>query len=53
MAGAVLDVNDCNYTEDGVDGFVDLTLKFKTQEIVEAMGEVNNGDELRLELLRK
>jgi len=45
-----LDSNDCNCTTDGPDGFLDLTLKFKTQEIVEAIGEVNNGDVLTLEL---
>lgn len=33
---------DC--TEDGPDGYMDLTLKFKTQEIVAAVGEVADGE---------
>ncbi|MHC4891079.1 MAG: PKD domain-containing protein [Planctomycetota bacterium] len=51
VAAPVLDTNDCNCTEDGPDGFLDLTLKFKTQRIVEAVGDVNDGDELQLELI--
>jgi probable HAF family extracellular repeat protein len=50
VAGLVSDSNDCNCTEDGPDGFLDLTLKFKTQKIVEAIGEVNDGDVLPLTL---
>ncbi len=50
VAAPVLDANDCNCTTDGPDGFLDLTLKFKTQEIVEVIGEVNDGDVLTLEL---
>ena len=34
----------------GPDGYDDLTLKFKTQEVVEALGDVNDGDELTLKL---
>jgi hypothetical protein len=37
-------------SELGPDGFTDLTLKFKTQEIVKALGEVDDGDVLVLEL---
>jgi hypothetical protein len=33
---------DC--TDEGPDGQTDLTLKFKMQEIVDALGEVNDGD---------
>ena len=33
---------DC--TEEGPDGYLDLTLKFDVQEIVEALGEVDDGD---------
>jgi hypothetical protein len=33
---------DC--TEEGPDGYLDLTLKFDVQEIVEVLGEVNDGD---------
>lgn len=34
----------------GSDGWDDLTLKFKTQDIVSAIGNVNDGDEIILEL---
>jgi len=44
VAGPVSDSNDCNCITDGPDGFLDLTLKFKTQRIVEAVGDVNDGD---------
>jgi len=50
VATPVSDANDCNCTEEGPDGFLDLTLKFKTQRIVEAIGDVNDGDVLVLEL---
>ncbi len=40
--------NECDCTTDGADGFDDLTLKFKTQEIVAAIGSVNNGTEVVL-----
>ncbi len=46
MSGVV----DCNCIETGPDGFVDLTLKFKTQEIVEVLGEVEHDDIITLEL---
>ena len=42
--------NDCNCNEEAPDGFIDLTLKFKIQEIAEAIGEVNHGDELTLHI---
>ena len=50
VAGPAIDSNDCNCTEDGPDGFLDLTLKFKTRDIVEAIGDVNYGDTLTLKL---
>ncbi|MCJ7730067.1 MAG: PKD domain-containing protein [Sedimentisphaerales bacterium] len=50
VAGPAADSNDCNCTEDGPDGLLDLTLKFKTQKIVEVIGDVNEGDILTLEL---
>jgi hypothetical protein len=50
VATPVLDSNDCNCTEEGPDGFLDLTLKFNTQRIVEAIGDVNDGDVLEPEL---
>jgi len=36
------DAFDC--TEEGPDGFLDLTLKFDAQEIIAALGDVNDGD---------
>jgi hypothetical protein len=50
VAGMIAYSNDCNCTEEGPDGFLDLTLKFKTQKIAEAIGDVNEGDVLTLEL---
>lgn len=40
--------HDCN--EEGPDGFMDLTLKFDTQAIVAALGDVSDGDCLVLTL---
>ena len=40
--GTAMDCPDC--TEEGPDGFTDLTLKFDTQEIVAAIGEVDDGE---------
>jgi hypothetical protein len=40
--------NICDCTTNGPDGYDDLTLKFSTQELVAALGPVNNGDELEL-----
>lgn len=42
------DVYDC--TEEGPDGYMDLTLKFDKQEVVAALGDVSDGDVLVLEL---
>jgi hypothetical protein len=42
------DAYDCS--EYGPDGYVDLTLKFKAQEIIAALGDVNDGDVLVLRL---
>ena len=36
------DVSECN--EDTTDGYMDLALKFKSQEIVAALGPVSDGD---------
>jgi hypothetical protein len=36
------DAYDC--TIDGPDGFMDLTFKFKTREVVAALGDVADGD---------
>ena len=47
----VVDRQDvCDCTIEGPDGFADLTLKFDTQEIIDALGDVNDGDELVLTL---
>ena len=51
VATPVSDNNDCNCITEGPDGFLDLNLKFETQKIVEAVGDVNDGDELQLELI--
>lgn len=40
----------CECTEEGGDGFDDLTLKFDTQEIVSMLGDLDDGDEMVLTL---
>jgi hypothetical protein len=50
VAGPVVDGNECECGESGPDGYTDLTLKFDTQEIVQAVGDVNDGDVLPLML---
>jgi hypothetical protein len=45
---AAVDVCDC--TTEGPDGYLDLALKFNAQEIIEALGDINNGDVLQLGL---
>lgn len=47
---APTDGEPCECTEEGPDGFDDLTLKFDRQEIAEALGDVNDGDEVVLTL---
>jgi hypothetical protein len=42
------DIYDCN--EAGPDGFLDLTLKFNVQEVVAALGDLNDGDVFVLHL---
>lgn len=42
------DIYDC--TMDGPDGYIDLVLKFKTQEVIAAIGTVYDGDVLVLQL---
>ena len=42
--------DECACTTEGPDGFLDLTLKFDTQEIIRALGQVNDGDLLLLTL---
>lgn len=43
-----IDAFDC--TTDGPDGYLDLTLKFDARTIIEALGDVENGDVLLLHL---
>ena len=42
--------NETDCTDAGPDGFTDMTLKFDTQEIVAAIGDVEDGDVLILTL---
>jgi len=46
--GSPEDSIDCNYF--GPDGFNDLSLKFDTQDIVNAIGDVNDGDIVTLKM---
>jgi hypothetical protein len=41
----------CDCHEAGPDGYLDLTMKFYTQEIVSALGPVEDGDVLELKLM--
>jgi hypothetical protein len=41
----------CDCHELTGDGYLDLTLKFKTQELIAALGTISSGDEITLELL--
>jgi hypothetical protein len=40
--------DDC--TTEGPDGFIDLTLKFDTREVVQTIGQVADGDIMVLKL---
>ncbi|MHC4455657.1 MAG: hypothetical protein ACYS0I_00990 [Planctomycetota bacterium] len=51
VAAPVTNGNECECTEDGPDGYPDLALKFETEEIVNAIGEVNHGDIVELNLV--
>lgn len=50
VATRVSDEKDCDCNTTGPDGLVDLVLKFETEDIVEALGDVNEGDLLPLTL---
>ena len=50
VATPTVDANECECTAEGPDGFLDLTLKFDRQAIVNAIGEVADDEELILEL---
>ncbi|MBN1464617.1 T9SS type A sorting domain-containing protein [candidate division KSB1 bacterium] len=36
--------DECNCHTEGADGYVDMTLKFDTQAVIAALGDVNDGD---------
>ncbi|MEA3225189.1 MAG: LamG domain-containing protein [Planctomycetota bacterium] len=40
--------DECECTAEGPDGYLDLILKFKTQEIVDALSEVTDGESVLL-----
>jgi hypothetical protein len=40
----LIDGNECDCTAEGADGFDDLTLKFKTQDIIAALGPIHSRD---------
>jgi hypothetical protein len=44
------DADECECTDFGPDGFIDLTLKFDKNAVVDAIGEVNVGDVIPLTL---
>ena len=50
VAAPKSDTEECACTTAGRDGFPDLTLKFKTKDIVNAIGDVDNGEVLILGL---
>jgi hypothetical protein len=50
VATPVPDGNECDCTEAGADGYIDLTLKFSRQDIVAMLGEVNHDDVFPLTL---
>ncbi len=44
------DAEPCECNELGADGYMDMTLKFATQDVVTAIGPVSDGDEVSLAL---
>jgi hypothetical protein len=52
VATPLVDGSECDCTEEGSDGYLDLTLKFKTRQIAEQLfntvGDVNEGEVLVL-----
>jgi len=50
VATPVIDGQECECTTEGPDDYLDLTLKFRTQEIADALGEVVNGEVFLLTL---
>jgi len=54
VAGPVSDGNECECSEEGPDGYIDLTVKFRTAEVVEELvkthGDLIDGEVLALPL---
>jgi hypothetical protein len=50
VATPLFDGEECECTTDGPDGIMDLTLKFLTQDLVAAIGSVEDGEVLMLAL---
>ncbi|MHA2402685.1 MAG: hypothetical protein ACXADH_06800 [Candidatus Kariarchaeaceae archaeon] len=54
VAAPVSDANDCNCTTEGPDGYIDLTLKFNTEDIVDHLikeyDDLEKGQILNLEM---
>ena len=54
VSGMVVEANDCECTEEGPDGYADLIVKFRTQEIVDELvrsqGELEKNQTLMLSL---
>jgi hypothetical protein len=54
VSSPVIDGNDCECGETSVDGFMDLMLKFRTEDIVESLinigGELEKGEQWELDL---
>jgi hypothetical protein len=50
VATPVVDGNECDCNTAGPDGYTDLTVKFDTQLVLAAIGDVNRGDVLQLDL---
>jgi hypothetical protein len=48
--GTPADGGECECTTAGADGYIDLSLKFNTEDIVNAIGEVTDGETLELTL---
>jgi hypothetical protein len=44
------DAEPCECTTEGADGFMDMTIKFDTQEVVAAIMPVNDGDEVSIQI---
>ena len=50
VATPISNGEQCDCSTDGADGYADLNLKFDTQELVSALGEVSDGDKLVLNI---